>query len=383
MKQLDIETLNRAIQQIYDAAINPLIWQSFLEDTVKNLGGTAGFMIMLDVKEPAKTLSFQSKFPDEVYADYLRDFYLEGDLWYQIASKRSSGETFIGSEYIDDKDLVKTPFYNVCLEPMDAGRVIACAVDASAQKTFGLSISRPYKKNDFESHDKQYFTLLAPHLNRARFMHHLLVEAEQEKMLLHEALHKTTAALILLNQNKKIIFINSSAEKILSYANEMIYMNGRVRFKNHSNQEEFEEYFAAANSTTKANGLSAGGSIKVFRSSGKPPYHVIVTPLNPNTDNKQLHAGAAVGVFIIDPECKHPLPAALLQNLYDLSPAETKLTQLLFTGKTLAEVCDINLVKITTVKSQLQKVFEKTNTNSQSELMRVLAQGAGLIIQDQ
>lgn len=379
MKQLDHEAVHQAVQQIYDAAINPSVWQGFLEDTVKKLNGTAGFMIMLDTATPSNTLSFQSQFPEEVYHNYLRDFYIDGDLWYQIASKCKSGSTFIGSEFIDDNDLIQTPFYNVCLEPMEAGRVIACAVDASPKKAFGISISRPFNKKDFESFDKEYFSLLAPHLNRARFMHNMLQETEREKMLLHEALHKTTAALILLNQNKKIMFINGSAEKILNQSDEMFYVNGGIRFKNYTNQTDFDNYFNAANNTVIGDGLSAGGSLKVLRSSGKSAYHVIVTPLNLNTDNTQLHNNAAVGLFIIDPESKYPLSTKLLQDIYDLSPAETKLTQLLFAGKSLKQICEINSVKMPTVKSQLQKVFEKTETTSQTELMRLLAQGPGLI----
>jgi DNA-binding CsgD family transcriptional regulator len=379
MGQLDQGVVSRAIQQIYDAAINPQVWHSFLEETVSNLNGTAGFMIMLDIDNPAKTLSFQSQFPEEVYMAYLRDFYLDGDLWYQASLKRSSGETFIGSECIDDKTLTETPFYNICLEPMDAGRMVACAVDSSTDKTFGISISRPFNKKDFDSCDKQYFDLLAPHLTRARFLHNFLLESEQEKLALHDALHKTTTALILLNQNKKMIFVNHSAEIILKHSDEVMFINSSIRFRNHANQKKFDQYFSEANCTAKADGHFAGGSLKVINSLGKPTYHIIITPLNLSTDNTQLHAGAAVGVFIIDPESRHPLSTTLLQGLYDLSPAETKLTQLLFKGIGLSEICEINSVKMSTVKSQLRKVFEKTGTSSQSELMRILAQGIGLI----
>ncbi|NKB35552.1 MAG: hypothetical protein GKR93_00095 [Gammaproteobacteria bacterium] len=380
MHRLDQGSANTFIQNIYDAAINPSLWNSFLDNIVGQFKGSVGVMVMLDPDESThKSINVAAQFPEELYSDYLRDFYLEGDIWYQIAIKRPKGTTFIGSEFIQDRNLAASHFYNDCLKPADSGRFICCAVDTSVKSNFGVSVSRPFKNKDFDAVDRDFMSLLTPHFLRARFLHHHLKEIEQEKFLLQEALHESSPAIILLNNKNNVIFVNRSADNILRQSPEVNYIKGKLRFRNYANQDDFNKYCYEAKNTAESKGHSAGGCIKVLARSGVVAYHIVVTPLNLNTDNVKLYAGAAVGVFILDPKFECNLSIKVLQEMYGLSPAEAKLTQLLYTGKSLAEICKLNSVKITTVKSQLRKVFEKTETKSQSELMFVLARGSGLI----
>ena len=82
-----------------------------------------------------------------------------------------------------------------------------------------------------------------------------------------------------------------------------------------------------------------------------------------------------LAVFIFDPEEEVCLVSDIISRLYGLTLAETRLTVLLMKGKTLDDVAmDLGVAK-DTVRKQLQRIFAKTNTNRQSELLRLLARG--------
>jgi DNA-binding CsgD family transcriptional regulator len=62
-----------------------------------------------------------------------------------------------------------------------------------------------------------------------------------------------------------------------------------------------------------------------------------------------------------------------LALLYDLTPAETRVFQLLAGGKTQAAVAAQLGIASSTVKTHLLKVFEKTGISRQAELVRLAA----------
>ncbi len=65
--------------------------------------------------------------------------------------------------------------------------------------------------------------------------------------------------------------------------------------------------------------------------------------------------------------------AAVLQKLFNLTPAEASLAVNISRGKTPAAIARGNGVTIATVRSQLAAVFAKTNTQRQAELVGLLA----------
>ncbi|HAB05413.1 MAG TPA: hypothetical protein DCE35_08235, partial [Alcanivorax sp.] len=66
---------------------------------------------------------------------------------------------------------------------------------------------------------------------------------------------------------------------------------------------------------------------------------------------------------------------ALLGDLYDLTPAESKVAKGLVSGHTLDRIADDAQVAPATVRAQLKSVFRKTDTGRQAELVSVILSG--------
>jgi len=77
-------------------------------------------------------------------------------------------------------------------------------------------------------------------------------------------------------------------------------------------------------------------------------------------------------VLIIDPEDEPEPAAALLRRLYHLTEAEAEVALHVMHGADLKQISEELSISLTTVRTHLQHVFDKTDTHRQAELVRLL-----------
>jgi DNA-binding CsgD family transcriptional regulator len=77
-------------------------------------------------------------------------------------------------------------------------------------------------------------------------------------------------------------------------------------------------------------------------------------------------------VLLIDPEDEPEPPAALLRRLYRLTKAEGDVALRAMHGADPKRISDELSVSVTTVRTHLQHVFDKTSTHRQAELVHLL-----------
>ena len=104
------------------------------------------------------------------------------------------------------------------------------------------------------------------------------------------------------------------------------------------------------------------------RPSGKWPYIIHVLPLH-RAATAETSSDATALVLIADPE-EEPEPApALLRRLYGLTNTEASVVMRIVRGAGLKEISEESSVSLTTVRTHLQHVFDKTGTHRQAELV--------------
>ena len=82
-----------------------------------------------------------------------------------------------------------------------------------------------------------------------------------------------------------------------------------------------------------------------------------------------------VCVFAFDPREPAAFSAMLARRLYGLSERETEVASAVVSGRTLEEIAASLGVEKETVRSHLKRVFMKTQTSRQSELVRLFSTG--------
>jgi DNA-binding CsgD family transcriptional regulator len=118
---------------------------------------------------------------------------------------------------------------------------------------------------------------------------------------------------------------------------------------------------------------AAGGALSVDRPSLKRPFQVLISPLRAETG----WAGPAwrvrvVLLLIIDPERAPGSLEERLRALFKLTPAEARVAREIATGENLVGIAETLGILTSTARTHLHRVFAKTETRRQAELVKLI-----------
>lgn len=114
----------------------------------------------------------------------------------------------------------------------------------------------------------------------------------------------------------------------------------------------------------------AVGSIPVRAGEGHGPLVVHVVPMRRSAHD--VFAGAGALLVVSELGVTATLDAAVIQTLFDLTPAEARVARMLAEGATIDEVSVALGLSDSTVRGHLKAVFRKCGVHRQSELVALL-----------
>jgi DNA-binding CsgD family transcriptional regulator len=167
-----------------------------------------------------------------------------------------------------------------------------------------------------------------------------------------------------------VINLNSAAEGILRAEDGLHLRSGRIAATSMHTQRKLYCALRCALSDAGSN-IRSGRSFVCARPSGKRPYVIHMLPVHHSGTDETVREATAL-VLIIDPEHEPEPAAALLRRLHGLTNTEAQVALRIVRGADLKQISEELSVSVTTVRTHLQHVFDKTGTHRQAELVRTL-----------
>ena len=93
------------------------------------------------------------------------------------------------------------------------------------------------------------------------------------------------------------------------------------------------------------------------------------------SDSEQ-EGGPATLIFVNDPDDDPPLTTAQIAQLLDLTKTEAALVHSLTMGLSLEQAAEVQSVTVSSARTYLKRIYAKTGTNRQSDLIRLVLSGA-------
>jgi len=185
------------------------------------------------------------------------------------------------------------------------------------------------------------------------------------------ALNHLPVGVLVVEGDGKVIFKNRCASEIIAQSDGIEV--GPTQICRASQVDETKQLHALIDDVVAE---GDGGALSLSRPSMLRALSVVVAPLG-RQDMGETKGLAAV--FVSDPE-RQPAPQKeTLMRLYELTDAEARLVQALVTGKRLETVAEEFNVSMNTVRSHLKQAFRKTETNRQSELVKLVLTGSAAL----
>jgi DNA-binding CsgD family transcriptional regulator len=186
---------------------------------------------------------------------------------------------------------------------------------------------------------------------------------------LQAAIDSFAIAVVLCEETGRVIFANEMAELLARSGVGIAFSTGaasRRRLTAIAPQDRRTLGTMIRNAATSGK----EGGLQLTSTGSGPAALALITPVTAIEKNSPVR-GALVTVG-----SHAALPASVEARLiafFRLSPTQAALTVAIFNGQSLVEFAEQRQNKLSTVRSQLSRIFAKTGARTQVELMRLVA----------
>jgi DNA-binding CsgD family transcriptional regulator len=122
--------------------------------------------------------------------------------------------------------------------------------------------------------------------------------------------------------------------------------------------------------------------LRVSRTAGSSPFAVALSPYRGASDPVMRDGSAGHAVMLIYNPDRPPVERTdVITQLYDLNPRESALVCAIAAGESLEDIARASKRSLEAVRSQLKRVFRKTGTSRQTELVKLVLSGPAAMVQ--
>lgn len=212
--------------------------------------------------------------------------------------------------------------------------------------------------------------ILIGHLRRAASIGRVARDRATASAL-HEAhVDGWGSGVLLVDEALYLIRANRAGEGMIESGNPVRLRHGCLELRPASAQQALEQAVAKA---TGGGTDEAGAPINFIAVDDEgAPAVIQVMAMREDMRPSLPVLRSAVAIVLISPMTTRSPPQQALGALYGLTPAEARVLHLLGEGSTLADIASALQSKRSTVKTHLLRIFAKTSTNRQADLVRLV-----------
>ena len=352
------------VDRIYECAVAPELWPDVLDALSQIVTARGGLMF-----SSRQTLSWTaSEAVREVFDTYVRDGWFKRCSRRPCLMSRSDPSFFREQDFWSLDQLEQEPIYRDFFRPRGLGWSAGTALRIPTGDDIVFSVERDFETGPIGVEEVDRLNGLRPHLARAA-----LVTARLGRQRATGALEALTALglpAVLLGPDGTALEANAEAETLTDLIG--FGAGRRVRLLDRS----AEARRVAALEAVETGERDVPASFLIRDAEGRPTR---VGHLVPVRRTAQDIFGGAAALMVLTPAAGDRAPSqALLRTLFDLTPAEARVAQGVAVGRSPEQIAHEAGVAITTVRTQLRRVLEKTGCTRQAEAAALLAGTAAL-----
>jgi DNA-binding CsgD family transcriptional regulator len=387
MPRFDPPTRDRIVAEIYEAAIDSVLWSLVIEHLAPlfraNMVGMSVFPMLEDGVLPPD-LENMAIAPDEHFSRtlgldpeshkaYLEDWIHHDDLTALAIgiSRTENKRVIVRQEIASDAAFEKSPFYQEFVKPQHYFHTIgAIGCSEPAHSGYSLSINRPKRSGAFAGDESNFLSSLVPHVERSLRIHRKLTRLHFEIAVQRHAFQSLGYASFLVAGSMRVAWMDEAADELVRQGRYLAIRNGKLRLLEEGADRQLKSLVQQGITNGFATESSAHAEPRIFlQTAGSTgPRAVWVLPQRRQPDLAQKPA------VLVVVESRRDAPAEgvdfdLLKSRYGLTTAECRISILLVNGFTPREISEKLNRSLGTVRNQLKGILHKTDSRRQTELV--------------
>lgn len=273
-------------------------------------------------------------------------------------------------DWIDVDEFRTTTFYNEWAQPQGLEDAANILLGKSAE-----GISRPsIMKGGGPVDRRMYQTIshLTPHMQRAMLVRQKLQQQNALETTSVRTLDALRTAVLLLDADGHITHANASAREILDEADVLRSVHGRL-VTSDLNADRMLRQALAGTALGDRSMMSANISLHLTARNGS---HYVGNLLPLTAGRRQMFGASyeACAVLFVSKAALETIVAPdLIRKLFKLTPAELRVFLAIVEIGGVPDVARSMGIAETTIKTHLTRIFTKTGTKRQADLVRLVA----------
>jgi DNA-binding CsgD family transcriptional regulator len=366
------EDLSDLIGDIYDAALNAELWSAVLGKVRGFVGGSAAALYSKNAtRKTGRLYSLEGDLDRHHRRLYLEKFakldpFTTSHYFAEIEQPIAAADVMPYDEFL------ATRFYREWFRPQGLVDGVTTALDKSSTSVALCTVFRHERDGLVIDETRRRMRLIAPHLRRAVLIGKVIDLKTTEAATFADALDGISAGMFLVDARGQIIHANACGHVLLGESSVLHSAGGKLAANDAGAEQTLHEVFLAAGSGDAAVGTKGTAVPLVTRDGERYVAHVL-----PLTSGGRRRAGASyaavAALFVHKAALDTPAPPEVIARTFKLTPSELRVLLAIVEVGGAPEVAETLGIAENTVKFHLKRLFEKTGTRRQADLVKLVA----------
>jgi DNA-binding CsgD family transcriptional regulator/PAS domain-containing protein len=366
------EQLSRLIHDIYDAALDQSRWPGVLGAARDFVGGSAASLYAKDATRMSLSIYHDDGRIDPHYMQLYSNEYAKCDVTTSAEFFATIEQPVANTELFPNDELRQTRIYDGWARPQGISDLVRVALDKSATSNAFFGVFRSEREGIVDDDLRRRIGLIAPHVRRATLVGSAMERKTAEAAALADALDGVSAGMFLVDAGGRIVHANASGQAMLDERCVLRAGGSRLAAVAVDADRELNQTLALAGGGDAAVGVKGIAVPLTARDGERHVAHVL--PLS-SGERRRAGAGyaAVAALFVRKAELEMPSPPEAIARLYKLTPTELRVLLAVVEVGGVPEIADALGIAEGTVKTHLHRLFAKTETRRQADLVKLVA----------
>lgn len=352
------------VDDLYGAALTPTRWPAVLSDVAAFVGGpdcrAVTALTFMEGPPPGRgwLLAGVEGAPERAYE------FIDGSSRHPLFVQAGAlPEGYVGPSegFAAPDDLARTTLAREYFEADGSIRGQSAVLHANNELLAAVHVLWPRRSAGWTDDAARRLTALRPHLRRSVEVYARLRSARVQSEIDQALLDRIDVAAFVLDAFGRVARVNASGEALLARRDGVERVGDRLQCVVAAADGALQRAVTEAR-TGRRNVAGDGSDVVVAPRVVGRPLLVFVMAL----------PGGGAAVLARDPEQQGPHVEGLLQRLFVLTPTEARVAVRVALGEKPAEVAEVLGMAVATVRTHLKKVFDKTATTGQAQVVRLV-----------
>lgn len=371
MAKPPLHEFSAIVEAIYDCALDPEKWRGVLPKIANLLESEGSTFAVYDIARNERYRYFDHGIPEAAVKSYF-ETYAPLNPVMPAVPMMPIGAPWTLRTLVPEQEYFESRFYKEWSKPNAHGDLMGMLALRAGSRIATHAINRLDSQPLYSAEELALYTLIAPHICRSLTISDALDLKTVTSQALEATLSSLTSGVYLVARDRRVVFMNKAAEQQIAKGTSLTIVDQRLMPTDAAAAGQLNK--ALNDAVHNESAQPAGGHAIALPATPCNGLIATVLPLERGGRHSMCEPfAAAAAVFVQDPRVVAPLPGEAFATLYHLTASELRIVLAMAPGLQLQEIADMFGISLATVKSHLARIFDKTGTSRQADLMALIA----------